>query len=174
MVLSLEPASGGQVIQHPLDQKIMHGADVAIALADAQGWLILGITNQGGVAAGKKSLEECVQEQYYTLELIPKLHKILFCPDYEGKQLGVVYRGFHNVITPSGYSSFRKPEPGMIEYALAATHDIDECLYVGDRPEDKQAIASAGIKFLWADAWRTATGELTQLIWRVDPANLES
>ena len=151
-----EPASGEKFIQHPLDQKIMHGADIAIALADAQGWFIIGITNQGGVAAGKKSLRDCVEEQVYTIKLLPVIHKIYFCPDFDGKELGCVYRTSYTVFSPPGYSSFRKPGAGMIEYAID-THTVGECLFVGDRPEDEQAAASAGIKFLWADAWRAAS-----------------
>jgi D-glycero-D-manno-heptose 1,7-bisphosphate phosphatase len=47
---------------------------------------------------------------------------------------------------------FRKPNPGMLKLA-AYLHSADECLMIGDRPEDEQAAAAAGIKFLSADVW---------------------
>ncbi len=154
-------------INSPKDQELIPGVDAAIAHYAVEGWLIIGATNQGGVAAKRKTLEDCIEEQYYTLDLVPQLHKILFCPDYEGKQLGVVYRGFHSLIIPSGYSSFRKPAPGMIEYAIR-THEVDQCkevrwgklppstlrLFVGDREEDLAAAVAAGVPFLHAQNWR--------------------
>jgi D-glycero-D-manno-heptose 1,7-bisphosphate phosphatase len=80
-----EPLSGQQYFQHPKDQRIIAGADVAIR-AYKDDWIIVGITNQGGVAAGYKSIQECIKEQQYTLELFPELREIYFCPDFEGKK----------------------------------------------------------------------------------------
>ena len=149
-----EPASGQQFIQHPMDQRIIPGADTALARYHAEGWLIFGASNQGGVAAGKKSLEDCGLEQICTLRLLPQIHKIYFCPDYDGRQLGCVYpTSFQMLRATTGYSSFRKPGSGMIEYVLA-THSVDECLFIGDRPEDEQAADGAGRPFMWAEAWR--------------------
>ena len=148
-----EPTSGEQFIQHPMDQKIIPGADTAIARYHAEGWIIFGASNQGGVAAGKKSLEDCGLEQICTLRLLPRIHKIYFCPDYEGHQLGCVYPTFFYMLKATGYSSFRNPGPGMIEYVLA-THTVDKCLFVGDRDEDRLAADAAKIPFLWAEAWR--------------------
>jgi len=55
-----EPLSGGQFIQHPQDQRIIKGADKAIAHYHKEGWVIVGITNQGGVAAGFKQLSDAI------------------------------------------------------------------------------------------------------------------
>ena len=63
-----EPLSGQQYFQHPKDQRIIEGAQIAIR-AYKDDWIIAGITNQGGVAAGHKSMQECITEQQYTLEL---------------------------------------------------------------------------------------------------------
>lgn len=52
-----EPLSGKKYFQHPQDQQIILGADVAIN-AYKNNSLIVGITNQGGVAAGYKSIQE--------------------------------------------------------------------------------------------------------------------
>ena len=43
-----EPLSGQQYFQHPKDQRIIEGAQVAIG-AYKDDWIIAGITNQGGV-----------------------------------------------------------------------------------------------------------------------------
>ena len=148
-----ESAGGHQFIQHPMDQKIIPGADTALARYHAEGWFIFGASNQFHVAAGKKSLENCALEQICTLHLFPALEKIYFCPDYEGKQLGCAYRRFFEMLKPTGYSSFRKPGSGMIEY-IVRTHTVDQCLFIGDREEDRQAASGAEIAFMWADAWR--------------------
>lgn len=44
-----EPRSGAKFIQRPEDQKIIAGADKAIAHYHQEGWILVGITNQGGV-----------------------------------------------------------------------------------------------------------------------------
>ncbi len=60
-----EPLSGQQHFQHPKDQRIIVGADIAIR-AYKDDWMIVGITNQGGVAAGHKSMQECINGQTQT------------------------------------------------------------------------------------------------------------
>ncbi|MBD1932548.1 MULTISPECIES: hypothetical protein [Cyanophyceae] len=44
------------------------------------------MTNQAGVASGKKSLQSCIKEQQYTLELLPEIEEIYFSPDFDGKK----------------------------------------------------------------------------------------
>lgn len=155
-----EPLSNHRFIEHPKDQRIIRGAKKAIAHFHSQDYLIIGITNQGGCSAvnpetGKpyKSIGEAIAEQRYTLELLPQIHKIYFCPDFEGKTLGVVYSTFERVWQPEGYSSFRKPSPGMLEHCLQ-THEVGEVIMVGDRLEDRAAAEAAGIEFMEADQWR--------------------
>ena len=145
-------------IQSPDDQEIIPGAVRAIESYAKEGWLIVGCSNQGGVAAGKKSLESCFKEQRHTLKLVPQLHKIYFCPDYEGKKMGVVGRSHSYLFEPidedyyRDLKSFRKPEPGMIQY-IKHFHEGERLLLVGDRPEDEQAADKAGINFQWAKDW---------------------
>jgi len=45
----------------------------------------------------------------------------------------------------------------MIQLALGLCSDVNEVLYVGDRPEDEQAAAAATVPFMWADKWRVST-----------------
>ncbi|MEH1788842.1 MAG: hypothetical protein V7L23_25500 [Nostoc sp.] len=49
------PKSGAKFINNPHDQEIIPEAQRAIAHYKSQCWIIVGATNQGGVAAGKNS-----------------------------------------------------------------------------------------------------------------------
>lgn len=154
--------SGATFINQPDDQQLIDGA--AEAILRYPDWVKIGITNQGGVASGFKTLEDAIKEQQRTLELV-WLEAILFCPDMNGETCWVVEEEVNQpycIIMPG--SNFRKPAPGMLWFArrLAwgwggklATNSIDECLYVGDRDEDEQAAAAANIPFMWAEEWRT-------------------
>lgn len=159
-----EPKSGAKFINKPDDQKLIDGVEDAIA--HYKDWTIVGITNQGGVAAGHKSLEDAIAEQQYTLELLFQMVCILFCPDYEGKDCWVIQRDYREpfVISKLG-ENFRKPGDGMLKYAKHwawnycggyATDPIEDILMVGDRPEDEQAALAASIPFMWAEEWRCA------------------
>jgi D-glycero-D-manno-heptose 1,7-bisphosphate phosphatase len=159
-------------IRHPTDQEIIPGAYKAIRQYCHEGWRVVGASNQGGVTAGKKSLEDCIKEQRYTIKLERNIRYIMFCPDYEGQAIGVVSyptatsietrdqlkNNTEETLVSGVFSSFRKPSPGMIEYALAVEAQInkrkvDEILFVGDRPEDEQAAQAANIPFMWAKDW---------------------
>ncbi len=85
-----KPESGGKFIGHPQDQQIIEGADRAIAHYRREGYIIVGISNQGEVAAGHKSFSDCFLEQRYTLNLFPQISEICFCPDFEGLECWVV------------------------------------------------------------------------------------
>jgi D-glycero-D-manno-heptose 1,7-bisphosphate phosphatase len=149
-----EPLSGQLHFQHPEDQRITPGADTAIR-AYQDDWIIVGITNQAEVAAGYKSIRECIQEQQYTLELIPQLQEIYFCPDFEGRKCFRVTRhGFYEHNQTRWFRQYRKPQPGMLKLAMVRHNHLPEnCLYVGDRPEDELAAQRAEVSFQWAWAW---------------------
>lgn len=169
-----QPLSNSKFIQSPLDQQIIEGADKAIAYYSPGEWTILGITNQGGVAAGHKSLSDCFDEQRYTLELFPQITAIYFCPDFEGKECWVVNRVSMPLPASSlGYEGqeFRKPGPGMLRLAMWQ-YDISpqHSFYVGDRPEDEEAAMRANVHFMPADIWheRFRTG-----VYKVTPFPLK-
>jgi D-glycero-D-manno-heptose 1,7-bisphosphate phosphatase len=156
--------SGATFINTPLDQEIIPG--VIEAIARYPDHYLIGITNQGGVAAGKKSLEDAIAEQKYTMQLLPQLLEIYFCPDFEGEHCYKIY-GTHvehyvrshlkNPNYPSEplYESFRKPGSGMVMLAIDKFKFYpDECLFVGDRAEDQACALSAEIPFMWAADWR--------------------
>jgi D-glycero-D-manno-heptose 1,7-bisphosphate phosphatase len=155
------PKSGGVFIESPDDQEIIPGADKAINHAVSEGFMVIGITNQGGVAAGKKSLESCLAEQRFTLRLFPSLAAIYFCPDFEGSRVFAVGRGGdfvdHDFSRTDFFDSFRKPGIGMLQYACSDMFGSSlspDSFMVGDRPEDQECAKAAGIDFMPADIWR--------------------
>lgn len=158
-----EPKSGNDFIQHPLDQKIIPGADIAIAHYAAKGYFCVGITNQGGVEAGFKSFDDCAIEQQQTLQFFPGLQEILFCPDFGGRDCWRVVRdseiieAVHYTFWGSKFSGkFRKPQPGMLLAAIEQFQNVEssQTWFIGDRPEDELATEAAGINFLAAQTWR--------------------
>ncbi len=160
-----KPKSKAKVVNIPTDQEAIPGAVEAINHYFQTDWLIVGITNQAGVAAGHKSLENCIKEQQYTLELFPQIEAIYFCPDYEGQLCYCVTRNSceqRHSWQPG--INFRKPGDGMIFRACIdfnGGEHPDEAWMIGDRPEDEAAACSAGINFMDADIWRERwrTGE---------------
>ncbi|HEY9706661.1 MAG TPA: HAD-IIIA family hydrolase [Oculatellaceae cyanobacterium] len=148
----------GRWIDAPRNQKPIEGAAAAIAKAAAAGWTVLGITNQGGIAAGHKSLEEVKAEQRVTLELFPEISSIYFCPDFEGLECWKVERKKSleiRQITEKEFGSFRKPGAGMLRLASLGWDAPEKTWFVGDREEDALAASAAGIDFMWSDIWRS-------------------
>lgn len=154
-------------ILHPKDQILYPDAIAAMKEFIRKGFTIIGASNQGGVAAGKKSLDDCIAEQAYTLELAyeadVEIAEILFCPDYEG-QICLSVDG--SKIPHNDYSEqykdcapFRKPSCGMIEVArFLYEHPFDdnEVIFVGDRDIDEQAAKNANVQFIHAREWRSS------------------
>lgn len=157
-----EPLSGAKFISHPRDQRIMAGADKAIAHYDQKGWVVVGITNQGGVAAAHKQLEDAIKEQEYTLQLFPEIVAIYFCPDFEGRHCWLVPQKMESLpIHQSKWAAefigtFRKPGAGMLKAAIEnhGSIPLQDGWYIGDREEDVGAAAAAGINYLDAAVWR--------------------
>lgn len=158
--------SGATFINDPCDQELIPG--VKDAIARYQGWTIIGITNQGGVKAGFKTLENCIKEQTKTLLLLPQMRHIHFCPDDGETMYKVSSSGFAMKVTKDSFGgdvgNFRKPNTGMIFYALNAFKKIGEMnkdnfhefemIMIGDRPEDQECAKNANIPFMWAHEWR--------------------
>ncbi len=155
-----EPCSNNKFIERPGDQKVISGAEGAIAYFASVGWKIVGVTNQAGVAAGKKSLTSCVKEQQQTMILLPEIEEVYFCPDFAGKKCYCVTPTETRDYSQHELSgTFRKPNPGML-LLVVEIHNAGKTLFVGDRVEDKQAANSAKIKFQQADNWRRTYGDI--------------
>jgi len=149
--------SGATFKSHSGDVLVLPSVENALAHYAKEGYLIVGISNEGGVGAGHKKLEAAFQEKQYTCLLLPPLEAIYFCPHFAGQVLCRVDRdtAIEFKVESGKYSSFRKPGAGMIEYCLSLYGgDAGKCLMVGDRPEDEKAAVAAGINFIAADVWR--------------------
>ena len=126
-----EPVSGAKFINEPKDQFIFLGARNAIDRYSATGWNVIGITNQGGVMHGHKSLKDCIAEQRYTMRLIPQLKRVYFCPDAGDTCYRVVrplwlptiatvlrFDGGMGDDPSHQLGGYRKPQPGMLRLAI--------------------------------------------------------
>ncbi len=147
--------SGKIFINEPEDQQPIEGTQKALAYYQEKGFLLIGITNQGGVAAGHKSMESAIEEQRITLQLFPELSEIFFCPNW-GESCYQLSRGnqlleFSAPLSGDGTAiSCRKPGHGMRLTAARSIADLSDCWMIGDRPEDEACALAAGIKFIWA------------------------
>jgi len=159
-----QPKSGSKFVQSPDDQELMPGVKEAIAALVADGYMLVIASNQGGVEAGHKSLDDAIAEMRYCMKLLPEIERSYFCPDFAGQTcymvLDQVIRTKTLSATDWGFKSFRKPDPGMLLHALwvfkiayNVVGSVD-VVYIGDRPEDEQASEAAGIPFIHADVWR--------------------
>jgi D-glycero-D-manno-heptose 1,7-bisphosphate phosphatase len=115
------------------------------------GYIILGISNQAGVAWGFKLPLEVEHEMQSTLNLFERnpFHIVKFCyHDGKGK------------IEPYNHRSLlRKPDIGMLAlmeseaFNAGYVIDWDNSLFVGDRPEDEQCAKNAGVAFRHIDSF---------------------
>jgi D-glycero-D-manno-heptose 1,7-bisphosphate phosphatase len=151
--------SGATFINDPYDQELIDGVEDAIARY--HDYKIIGVTNQGGVIAGYKSLENCFEEQRQTLKLLPQMSLLLFCTDngdtmFRLSQRALEMHGMPIMTNRSNhFGNFRKPNSGMIVFGMKYSREkLEEILMVGDRSEDQECAANANIPFMWAEDWR--------------------
>lgn len=145
--------SGQTFINDPYDQQLIPG--VLDAVARYSTWTIVGITNQAGVEAHKKTLDSCIKEQMYTMQLLPQLQCINFCTTFDGSNGYKCYSDGSVVKLPTG-RNYRKPSPGMLIQFIedCCLLPLEDVLMVGDRVEDQQCALNTGIDFIWATDWR--------------------
>lgn len=113
-----------------------------------KGYLIFGITNQGGVALGFKTPGECSAEIIATRSLFrhDPFYDVFYCYYHEGG----------NVEPYNFRSLLRKPDIGMLvmceikAWVDGYIIDWDNSLFVGDRPEDELCAKNAKVSFRWA------------------------
>ncbi len=117
------------------DLRLNPGVPEALAKLKSRGYMLIGITNQGGISKGE-----------YTTEDVEGFHKALLealCQD--GAGLDEIYYCPHHDSNENCLC--RKPLPLMIEKAMAR-FNIDPALsyMVGDAPRDMEAGKAAGLK----------------------------
>ncbi|MBH8566755.1 HAD hydrolase-like protein [Nostoc sp. CENA67] len=160
-----ETISGETFKQNPQDVKVIEGADKAVTHYHNNGWTIIGVSNQGGCSSinpktGKyyKELTDAIAEMQFTMQLIPELLSVYFCPDFEGRECWKILQLSASNVSqelPQFVGTYRKPDPGMILHNLeSCLVEVGEAWMVGDRPEDEQCATNAGINFCPANVWR--------------------
>lgn len=141
-------SKSGEFLNGPSDVALFPGVEEKIWEWRNKGYLIFGVSNQGGVAFGYKTVRQAEAELDATLALFKKnpFHIVKQCYHHEkGK-----------VFPYNKRSLCRKPAIGMLALmeleAFEAGYlvDWDNSLFIGDRPEDEECARSAGIRFQWA------------------------
>jgi HAD superfamily hydrolase (TIGR01662 family) len=169
------PRSGNKFVQNPTDQILMIGVvEGCQRLIDA-GYVLAIASNQGGVEAGFKTLEEANHEMSYCMHLLQgfdiRIEVAILCPDFEGNQCLLVRwdasfdsttDSITGVENKDLIGTFRKPQAGMLKAISSIIQPTEpaDCWMIGDRDEDRLAAQAAGFGFLDADEWRKGASPL--------------
>lgn len=145
-------------IKNADDLELIPGIVTAVKTLISRGFLIYGLSNQGGVAFGHKTAEIVMEENIRTMELFRDDPNILYKSNYPFELIVNAYsmEGATNDIF-NRRSLLRKPEIGglgAIEYHALQNKvliDWESSFMVGDRPEDQQCADDAGIDFIDAE-----------------------
>jgi D-glycero-D-manno-heptose 1,7-bisphosphate phosphatase len=156
----IAPISPGVFVRNPQDQRLFPGVAEKIERYRVQGWGMAIASNQGGCDSidpqtGKpfKTLDAAIEEMRFAMKLTG-IEKAVFCPRMDGdcmyqvKANDVYHRGMSSYEC-AGFVGFRKPDPGMLLWLMAAWK-YEHVLFVGDRSEDEGAAVGAAVEFQWA------------------------
>lgn len=158
------PKSGQMFVQSPDDQVLLPGVAEAIAQLKSEGFVLAIASNQGGVAAGKKTLKSALDEMIYAMQLTG-IDLAMIAHTYENYGDGEAVfvdrldnGEYRKSMVVDAELRFRNPHPGMIQFLSSfmlreSTDALDLVIFVGDREEDKSAAEAAGVVFFWADDW---------------------
>jgi HAD superfamily hydrolase (TIGR01662 family) len=98
-----------------------------------KGYILLGASNQSGIAKGELTLEKCQQLFAHTNKLLGHDIEVCFCP--------------HQSAPPVCYC--RKPQVGMgIDYINRYKLDRKQCIFVGDYTTDKTFATRCGFQYV--------------------------
>lgn len=139
-------SADGEFINKAEDVRLFPDVEVKLWEYREKGYLIFGISNQGGVAFGFKTPQDCNEEVEQTFRLFERnpFH-IIKCCFHEPR--GKVEPWCHR-------SLLRKPDYGMLaiceveSFQAGYIVDWDNSLFVGDRSEDRDIASRAAIKFI--------------------------
>ncbi|MCK4873684.1 MAG: HAD family hydrolase [Phycisphaerales bacterium] len=126
----------------PARVRLMPGAVDAVRLLTNAGYVLIVITNQGGVARGVYD-ESAVHAVHAKIDALliehgcPPINAYYHCP-YHPQGVVAQYRREH---------PWRKPAPGML-LAAAEAYDLDlaRCWLIGDQARDIEAGRAAGCR----------------------------
>ncbi len=125
----VRPKSGGEFVQHPEDQELLPGVAETIERYAADGWTMAIVSNQGGVSAGYKTLEDAISEMRHCMGLLPQIETAYFCPNGEPKW-------WHRLARILGYSTrcVRVPRNAQKEIVYFESHcDEEMVLWTGSQ-----------------------------------------
>lgn len=140
--------SGKEFIEGPDDIELYPDVEAKLWEYREKGYVLFGLSNQGGVAHGFKTVEQAEAELEAT------------CALFQNDPIHFIQQAYHmegGSVFPYNYRSlFRKPNVGMLVMleVEAWDHnmlvDWNNSLLIGDRPEDQECASRAGIAFQWA------------------------
>jgi D-glycero-D-manno-heptose 1,7-bisphosphate phosphatase len=145
------PDELGHFVNSPDDVVVFPEAVELMRRWKQGGGRIIAVSNQGGIALGYLTMQDCAKTMMRTQQLAKGLFdKIAWCRHHPAAELPEMARCW-----------CRKPSPGLIiEAALGLAHKHNEIyppymgLFVGDRDEDRECARLAGLDFLEAREWR--------------------
>ncbi len=119
----------------PEHVRINDGIVEALDLLQKRGYLLIAITNQGGIAKALyghlevKNFHKTLKEFFNSYSI--KIHDFFYCPHHD----------------KFGKCLCRKPDSLMLEKAMALYHiDPSQSYFIGDSERDSLAAKKAGIK----------------------------
>ena len=148
----------GEYINGPDDIALFEGVIEALWRYKRKGYLVLGVTNQGGVAHGHKTPGDYQREMDRTRALADQQHSDGWPFD---QVKACFYMASGSVEEYAHRSLLRKPRYGMLavlehEARLQEPKiiiDWEESMMIGDREEDMACAQSAGVTFYPAADW---------------------
>lgn len=116
-------------------------APEAIAWLKQQGYLVIVVTNQSGIARGYYTENDMHALHAHIQHLLQPFNSSVdafyFCPHLPNAPLAAYAKT----------CDCRKPKPGMIKQALTDYDiDVDQSFLVGDKPSDLKAAQAAGLR----------------------------
>lgn len=134
------------------NQGIIPGAEQVVDAYRDRGWTAIAVSNQAGIAAKRKTQEDCILEMQEFLGLFSeKLSLIYICPNFSGSYAIAIARTSFRVIENNSTQSFRLPSPGMMQLAIREHQPVDTAVAIGSNIHECNAAAIAEIPFTWAN-----------------------
>lgn len=146
------PNELGHFVNAVSDVEVFPEMKERIAFFKNNGWQVVIISNQGGIAMGHVSFYECQKAMEETNKQCHNLlDHIFMCPHHPQSK----NKAFRNCFC-------RKPNTGLLHKAVLFMESIHKdkiyipqsCLYVGDREEDRLCAESACVDFIEAESFR--------------------
>lgn len=115
------------------DIEILAGRSAKIAELKAQGYIVLGVSNQSGIAKGMLTLDKAKECFKYTNDLLGHDIDVAFCS--------------HSI--PPIVCFCRKPSPGLgVQFIHKYKLDPTQTIMVGDMTSDKTFATRCGFKYI--------------------------